>query len=107
MKGGMRYFGMVTVFTLLVVVIAMYISSGFQMLREDYVLIGLAGLVVVFILVAVGFIISVRTQGCSVLVKWHKRLTSDRVNKISRVFYLLLSRSSCKSCPLVSLCLGN
>ena len=107
MKGGMRYFGMVTVFMLLVVGIAMYISGGFQMLWVDSVLIGVAGFIVVFILVTVGFMISVRKQGCSVLIKWHKRLILDRVNKISRILYLLISRLSCKSCPFTSLCLGN
>ena len=107
MKGGTRYFGMITVFMLLMVGIAMYISGAFQMLWEDFVLIGVGGFIVVFVLVTVGFMISVRGQGCSVLVKWHKRLISDRVNKISRILYLLLARSSCRSCPLVSLCLGN
>ena len=107
MKGGKRYFGMVTVFMLLVVGIAVYSSGGFQMLRVDTVLTGVAGSIVVFTLVTVGFVISVRGQGCSVRVKWYKRLISDRVNKISRIIYLLLSRSSCKSCPLMPLCLGS
>ncbi len=60
MKGGTIYFGMVTVFTLLVVGIAMYVSGGFQMLQENFGPIGVAGFVVVFVLVAGGFMISVR-----------------------------------------------
>ncbi|MCP4540542.1 MAG: hypothetical protein GY832_25680 [Chloroflexi bacterium] len=60
MKGGTIYFGMVTVFMLAVVGIAMYISGGFQMLQENFGLMGVAGFVVVFILLAVGFMISVR-----------------------------------------------
>jgi hypothetical protein len=107
MKDGRLYFGMVTVFVLLVVGIAIYNSGGFQMLWVDSVLIGVASLVVVFIIVTVGFLISVRGQGCSVLTKWHKRLISDRANKISRIFYLILVRSSCKSCPMTSFCLGS
>jgi hypothetical protein len=107
MKSGRRYWGMVTVFMLLVVGIAIYNSGGFQMLWVDCVLIGVAGSIVVFMLVTVGLIISVRGQGCSARTKWHKRLISDRVNRVSRIFYLLLSRSSCKSCPWTSLCLGS
>jgi hypothetical protein len=107
MKGSRRYLGMVTVFMLLVVGIAIYNSGGFQMLGLGSVLVGVAGFIVVFMLVAVGLIISVRGQGCSVRIKWHQRLISDRVNRISRIFYLLLSRSSCKSCPWTSLCLGS
>ena len=107
MKGSMRYFGMVTVFMLLVVGIAIYNSGGFQMLWVDSVLIGVAGFIVVYILVTLGFLILVRRQGCSVRIKWHKRLISDRVNRISRILYLLISRLSCKSCPYTSLCLGS
>ena len=107
MKGGPLYFGMGTVSMLLVVAIAMAISGGFQVLWEDPALTGVAGSIVALLLVPVGFVISVRRQGCSVLVKWHKRLISNRANKVSRILYLLLSRSSCKSCPLASLCLGN
>ncbi len=36
MKGGTIYFGMVTVFVLLVVGIAMYIFGGFQMLQGNF-----------------------------------------------------------------------
>jgi hypothetical protein len=107
MKGGRRYFWMITVFMLLVMGIAIYNSGGLQMLGVDSVLIGIAGFIVVFILATVGLIISVRGQGCSVRIKWHKRLVSDRVNRVSKIFYLLLSRSSCKSCPWTSLCLGS
>jgi len=107
MKGGTLRFGMVTISMLLVVGIAMYISGGFQVLWDSSVLIGVAGSIVGFILVTVGLLISVRGQGCSVLVKWHRRLVLDRANKYSGVFYLLLSRSSCRSCPFTSLCLGS
>jgi hypothetical protein len=107
MKGGRLYSGMVAVFVLLVVGMAIYNSGGFPMLGVDSVLIGVAGFIFVFILAAVGLIISVRGQGCSARAKWHKRLISDRVNRVSRIFYLLLSRSSCKSCPWTSLCLGS
>jgi ABC-type methionine transport system permease subunit len=74
---------------------------------EDFVLIGVAGVIAVCILVIVGFLISVRRQGCSVRVKWHKRLVLNRVNKISKIFYLILVRSSCQSCPMTSFCLGS
>ena len=60
MKGGALYFGIVTVFMLLVVGIAMYVSGGFQMLQENFGSLGVAGFIVVFILLAVGFMISVR-----------------------------------------------
>ena len=108
MKGGTRYLGMVTVSMLLALGIATYVYGGFQMLWEDSVLIGVAGFIFAFVLVAAGFTILVRRQGCcSVLVKWHERLILDRVNRISRVFYRLLFRVSCRSCPLASLCLGS
>jgi hypothetical protein len=45
---------------LAVVGIAMYVSGGFQMLWEDFGSLGVVGFVVVFILLAVGFVISVR-----------------------------------------------
>jgi amino acid transporter len=60
MKGGTLYFGIVTVFVLLVVGIAMYVSGGFQMLQENFGSMGVVGFVVVFVLVAVGFMASVR-----------------------------------------------
>jgi membrane protein implicated in regulation of membrane protease activity len=60
MKGGTLYFGMVTVFMLLVVGTAMYISGGFQILWDDFGLIGVAGFIVVFLLAAIVFMISVR-----------------------------------------------
>ena len=74
---------------------------------ESFVLIGGVGVVAMCALVVAGFLISVRGQGCSARAKWHKRLVVDRVNRISRIFYLILVRSSCKSCPMTSLCLGN
>jgi len=108
MKGGTIYFGMVAVLMLLVVGTAIYISGGFQILSDDSGLIGVAGYIVVFILVAVGFMISVGRQGCSILIKWwHKRLILDGGNKAPRIFYLLLSFSSCKSCPFISFCMKN
>jgi len=60
MKGGTIYFGMVTVFMLLVVGGAMYVSGGFQILWDDFGLPGVAGFIVVFLLAAMVFIISVR-----------------------------------------------
>ena len=60
MKGGMLYFGIVTIFMLAVVGTAMYISGGFQMLQEDFGLIGVAGFITVFILAAVVFMAMVR-----------------------------------------------
>ena len=60
MKGGTLYFGIVTVFVLLVVGIAMYVSGGFQMLQENFGSMGVVGFIVVFVLVAVGFMASVR-----------------------------------------------
>lgn len=74
---------------------------------ESFVLIVGVGVVAMCALVVAGFLISVRRQGCSVRVKWHKHLIFDRVNMISRIVYLILVRSSCKSCPMTSLCLGN
>ena len=94
MKGGTIRFGTITGLMLLVVGMAIYISGGFQVLWEDFVLIGVAGSIVGFILVIVGLLISVRGQDCSVLVKWHTRLVLDRVNKFSGILYLILSRSS-------------
>jgi hypothetical protein len=108
MKGGTRYLGMVTVSILLVLGITTYVSGGFQMPWEDSFLIGVAGFIFAFVLVIAGFTILARRQGCcSVLVKWHERLILDKVNKISRVFYRLLFRISCRSCPLASLCVGS
>ncbi len=61
MKGGMIYFGMiVTVFMLAVVETAMYISGGFQMLQENFGLIGVGGFIIVFILATVAFMAMVR-----------------------------------------------
>jgi hypothetical protein len=108
MKGSKCYLGMVMGSMLLVVVVTTtYISGGFQILWEDPILIGIVGSIFMFISVPVGLMVSVRGHGCSILVRWHKHLVSDRANRISRIIYLLISRSSCKSCPLVSLCLGS
>ena len=74
---------------------------------EDFVLIGGAGFVIALILVIAGFLLSIRGQGCSVKTEWHKRLVVDRVNGVSKIFYQILTRSSCKSCPFTSLCLGS
>lgn len=60
MKGGMLYFGIVTVFALVVMGIAMTVSGGFQMLQEEYGLMGVAGFIIVFVLVSVGFMAMVR-----------------------------------------------
>jgi Flp pilus assembly protein TadG len=60
MKGGMLYFGIVTVFMLAVVGTAMYISGGFQMLQEDFGSIGVVGFITVFILASVWFMAMVR-----------------------------------------------
>lgn len=60
MKGATIYFGMVTVFMLLVVGIAMYVSGGFQILWDDFGLMGVVGFVVVFLLVSIAFMVSVR-----------------------------------------------
>jgi len=67
-----------------------------------------AGFIVVFILVAAGFLILARRLGGLVLEKWrHMLIISDRIDKIPRIFHLLLSNSSCKSCPFISVCLKN
>ena len=60
MKGGMLYFGIVTIFMLAVVGIAMYISGGFQMLQQEFGSIGVAGFIIVFVLLAVWFMAMVR-----------------------------------------------
>ena len=60
MKGGTIYFGMVTVFMLLVVGAAMYMSGGFQVLWDDFGLPGVAGFIVVFLFAAMVFMTSVR-----------------------------------------------
>ncbi len=60
MKAGTIYFGMVTVFMLVVVGGAMYVSGAFQILWDNYGLMGVAGFVVVFLLVAMAFMFSVR-----------------------------------------------
>lgn len=60
MKGGTIYFGMVTAFMLLVVGAAMYLSGGFQDLWDDFGLPGVASFIVVFLLAAMVFMISVR-----------------------------------------------
>lgn len=108
MKGGTLYFGMGTIFMLVVVGIAIYISGSFQMLQANSGLIEGAGFIAVFVLGAVGFIALVRRQGCSVIKNWwHKRLILDRTNRVPKIFYLLLSHSACKSCPFISLCVGH
>jgi hypothetical protein len=107
MKGGTRYLGIVTISMLLVVGIAMYIFGGLQILLGNSGVIWVAGPVVAFMLVTVGLLISVRRQRCSVLARWHERLISDRVNRISRILYRLLFRLLCRSCPFTSLCLGG
>lgn len=108
MKGGTTYLGMVTASMLLVVGTVTYISGGFQNLLDQFGLIGGAGFVVVFNLVALGFIILVGRLGGSALRKWwHKFLILDGINKMPRYFYLLLFKSSCRSCPFISICLKN
>jgi hypothetical protein len=99
---------MVTVLMLLVAGTTMFISGGYQLLWDDFDSIGAAGFLVLFTPIAAGFGISVRKQGCSILQKWwHKRLIVGGMNKMPRIFHLLLSRSSCKSCPFISLCMGK
>ena len=62
MKGGMLYFGVTTVIALVVVGVAMYVSGGFQMLQEDYGLAGVIGFMLLFTLIAVGFMAYVRVS---------------------------------------------
>ena len=67
-----------------------------------------AGLVVAFILVAAGILILARRLFGSVLKNLlHELLILDRIDRIPRIFYLLLSNSTCKSCPFISVCLKN
>jgi hypothetical protein len=99
MIGGTLYFWTVTVSVLVAGGIGMCTSGGFQIPWEDFVLIGGAGSAIVVILVAAGFLLSVRGQGCSVRIEWHRRLVVDRVSRFSRIFYRILTRSSCRSCP--------
>jgi len=60
MKGGMLYFGIVTVFALVVMVVAMTVSGGFQMLQESFGLMGVVGFIALFIVIDVVFIAMVR-----------------------------------------------
>jgi hypothetical protein len=60
MKGGMIYFGIVTVFMLVVVGIAMYVSDGFQMIQAQYGFMGVVGFITIFILMSVWFMAMVR-----------------------------------------------
>jgi NADH:ubiquinone oxidoreductase subunit 6 (subunit J) len=60
MKGGMIYFGAVAVFMLVVVMVAMIVSGGFQMLQESFGLIGVVGFIVLFVVIDVVFIAMVR-----------------------------------------------
>jgi NADH:ubiquinone oxidoreductase subunit 6 (subunit J) len=60
MKGGMIYFGAVAVFVLIVVIVAMTISGGFQMLQESFGLMGVVGFVALFVVIDVVFIAMVR-----------------------------------------------
>jgi amino acid transporter len=108
MKSSTPYFGILTVSMLLVMGTVLFMSLGFQIFWDEFGSTAVAGYVVVFILAAVGFMIPIRKQGCAVLKKWwHKRLIVDGTNRMPRIFYLLLSRSSCKSCPFVTFCLKH
>lgn len=60
MKGGMIYFGAVAVFMLAVVIVAMTVSGGFQMLYESLGLIGVAGFIALFVVIDVVFVAMVR-----------------------------------------------
>jgi NADH:ubiquinone oxidoreductase subunit 6 (subunit J) len=60
MKGGMIYFGAVAVFMLVVVMVAMAVSGGFQMLQESLGLIGVVGFIALFVVIDVVFIAMVR-----------------------------------------------
>ena len=60
MKGGMIYFGAVAVFMLVVVMVAMTVSGGFQMLQESSGLMGVVGFIVLFVVIDVVFIAMVR-----------------------------------------------
>jgi membrane protein implicated in regulation of membrane protease activity len=60
MKGGMIYFGAVAVFMLVVVVVAMIVSGGFQMLYESLGLMGVVGFIALFVVIDVVFIAMVR-----------------------------------------------
>lgn len=60
MKGGMIYFGAVAVFMLVVVVVAMTISGGFQQLQDGFGLIGVVGFIALFVVIDVVFIAMVR-----------------------------------------------
>jgi NADH:ubiquinone oxidoreductase subunit 6 (subunit J) len=60
MKGGMIYFGAVAVFMLVVVIVAMTVSGGFQMLQESLGLMGVVGFIALFVVIDVVFIAMVR-----------------------------------------------
>jgi len=60
MKGGMIYFGAVAVFVLVVVVVAMTVSGGFQQLQDSFGLIGVVGFIALFVVIDVVFIAMVR-----------------------------------------------
>ena len=60
MKGGMIYFGLVTVLVLAVMVIAMTVSGGFEMIYQQAGWVGVAGFVLVFVVVSIVFMVMVR-----------------------------------------------
>ena len=60
MKGGMVYFSIVAVVILGLVVAAMTISGGFQMLLASYGPLGVVGFIGLFLLTSVGFVAYVR-----------------------------------------------
>ena len=68
----------------------------------------IAGLVVVFILVSAGILLlASRLVGPVLKNQLHMLLISDRIDRTPRIFHLLLSNTSCKSCPFISVCLKN
>lgn len=60
MKGGMIYFGAVAVFMMVVVIVAMTVSGGFQHLYESLGLLGPVGFIALFVVIDVVFIAMVR-----------------------------------------------
>ena len=60
MKGGMIYFGAAAVFMLVVVIVAMTVSGGFQMLQESLGFIGVVGFIALFVVIDVVFMAMVR-----------------------------------------------
>jgi hypothetical protein len=59
-KGGTVYFVIATVIMLAIVIVAMVVSGGFEMLQDSFGTAGVAGFIVLFALLSIGFVAMVQ-----------------------------------------------